>query len=382
MNEQWWTGLSNLDPEQKCVLELPPAGRYFVTGPAGCGKTNLLVLRAKYLAKRDVGNYSVLVFNGPLERFLTSNTRHGVDPDKVDTFVSWMQKQYWAVVGAPSGLPVDLEERRTFLCDGLRDYLAKTGTQNLFDTILVDEIQDYRPNEIELLGAMAKNLFLVGDTRQQIYQGAHIDAAIDKVVPKANQIELLKHYRIGHAICRLADRIAKPQTGRHGIFDACCYDETKLPSTVKPFAGTFDDQMRIAAEAITQQLDAYPGEFIGVMCPRKDDVERIAEYLQREFGAQVMVQVPGKYEYFESSAPIVVSSLHNGKGLEFRCVHILVTERLLGMPRNRELIYTGVTRAKTTLSIYYEEKLIGYLADALAADNPPTPVPSSESLFE
>ncbi len=74
---------------------------------------------------------------------------------------------------------------------------------------------------------------------------------------------------------------------------------------MKQFRGTLDDQLRVAAETISQQLDAYPGEFIGVMCPRKEDVEPIAEYLQRQFGDQVMVQVSGKYEYFESSAPIV-----------------------------------------------------------------------------
>jgi energy-coupling factor transporter ATP-binding protein EcfA2 len=122
MNEQWWTGLSSRDPEQKRVLELPSEGRYFVTGPAGCGKTNLLVLRAKYLAKRGVEHYSVLVFNGPLEKFLTSSTKHGVDPEKVDTFVSWMQKQYWSVIGPPDGLPSSLDERRSFLCDGRRSH--------------------------------------------------------------------------------------------------------------------------------------------------------------------------------------------------------------------------------------------------------------------
>jgi len=383
MNNQWWAGLSNLDDDQRKVLGLDASGRYYVTGPAGCGKTNLLVLRARYLAKRGVENYAVLVFNATLERFLTSNPTYGVASDKVHTFVSWLEHQYWTLIGSPNGIPEEFNARRAFLRDGMKAHLDQTGVKNVVDTILVDEIQDYSADEIAILGQLGQNLFFVGDVRQQIWQPGHLAAAIDKVILKSDQIELTKHYRIGHAICRLADRIAKPQKGHRLIFDGCCYDEAKQPSTVRKVQGALALQLEEAAKTIADQVDAYPGEYIGVICPRNATLDEVSNFLDKRFPKKTTIQRSGEgYQNFDVNRPIVCSSLHNSKGLEYRCAHILGADGLENMPRNRELIYTGVTRAKTSLVIYHDDKLMGYLADALVAGDPPLPEPPPESLFE
>ncbi|WP_404364431.1 ATP-binding domain-containing protein [Corallococcus coralloides] len=383
MNTLWWVDTGSLDVDQKKVLALSPSGRYYVTGPAGCGKTNLLVLRVKYLVKLGIQNYIVLVYNGPLEQFLAANEKYGVEPEKVSTFVSWAQSQLWALCGndGVDDLPEDLDERREAVCEKLLKHLRETGKQDLFDTILVDEIQDYTAREIEMLGLMAKNVFFGGDIRQQIYQSSVLAAALDAVVPKGNQIELRFHYRIGRSICLLADRIAKPARGHKPIFDGCCYDEAKAASSVRVIKGEIDIQLASLVESIKQQLDAYPGELIGVMCPRNDALDVVVEHLELHFPGMLTVQRRGEYLPFSSEKPIVCSTLHNGKGLEFRCVHIVSTELLKGMPHNRELIYTGVTRAKTSLRIYHDAPLLPYLADALAGDSLSMPIPSPDDLF-
>ena len=166
------------------------------------------------------------------------------------------------------------------------------------------------------------------------------------------------------------------------MFDGCAYKEDERPSTVRPIQASFDKQLSTLKEVISQQLDGYPKEFIGVMCPRNESLTVVANELSAAFPGKVMTQRPGQYQRFDPSAPIVCSTLHNGKGLEYTCVHILQAQTLRGMPKNRELIYTGVTRARTSLSIYYDGALLGYLADALAADGPPAAAPSIDSLFE
>jgi superfamily I DNA and RNA helicase len=50
MNETWWLGEDQLDDDQKKIIALKLKGSHVITGPPGSGKTNLLLLRAKYIA--------------------------------------------------------------------------------------------------------------------------------------------------------------------------------------------------------------------------------------------------------------------------------------------------------------------------------------------
>jgi superfamily I DNA/RNA helicase len=151
---------------------------------------------------------------------------------------------------------------------------------------------------------------------------------------------------------------------------------------VRVIRGTDEEQLSAAIETIREQLDAYPGEFIAVLAPRADRANALVAELEEAFPGRVTAQRPGTYERFDSEKPIVCTTIHGSKGIEFRCVHILQTEGLHSMPRVRELTYTGITRAKTSLAIYHHKNLPGFLADALAADEPPAAAPPPESLFE
>ena len=168
-----------------------------------------------------------------------------------------------------------------------------------------------------------------------------------------NVIELEVHYRVGRHICALADWIAKPAKGHKTISDGCQYDETKNPSKVERFTGPLDKQTQEIVKRVKNQLDAFPGEFIGVLCPKGSVLEAVAEKLVEELGELVCVQRSGDYQDFNPEIPVIVSTIHSGKGLEYRCVHIPSADSLKKMPHSRELIYTAVTRAKTSVTIYH-----------------------------
>ena len=86
----WWFDISDLDEDQKDVIELPPEGDYLILGPPGSGKTNLLLIRAEYLIRTDRPNTFVLMFNEPLHDFVVRGGVHyNVPPAKIRKMLSW-----------------------------------------------------------------------------------------------------------------------------------------------------------------------------------------------------------------------------------------------------------------------------------------------------
>src|SRR5579883_2748838 len=75
MKRTWWVDINELDEDQKRVIALPGDGDYLLLGPAGSGKTNLLLLRGKYLYKRGEKNILVVVFTRTLQEFIVGGSR-------------------------------------------------------------------------------------------------------------------------------------------------------------------------------------------------------------------------------------------------------------------------------------------------------------------
>src|SRR4051812_2181771 len=90
MNETWWVKPSQLNEEQSDVVQLSLDDSYLITGPPGCGKTNLLLLRANYFVRAGHPNVLILIFNRTLQEFIaTGGARYAFSGDKVMTSQRW-----------------------------------------------------------------------------------------------------------------------------------------------------------------------------------------------------------------------------------------------------------------------------------------------------
>ena len=91
MQTNWWRDRKDLDEVQQEMVMLPPNGSHLFVGPPGCGKTNMLVLRAKYLSGGGDSNILFVTYGRTLAEFIKNGmaSKKHIDPEQVMTFRRW-----------------------------------------------------------------------------------------------------------------------------------------------------------------------------------------------------------------------------------------------------------------------------------------------------
>lgn len=383
MSDTWWLDEKDLDDEQRAVISLPPRGNYLIVGPPGSGKTNLLLLRASYLAGAQQPNVRVLMFTKTLREFVSGGTNtYAVSRDKIQTIMAWeygLLREHMVDV-PPEKLP--FEQKRLEYVRGVASlFKKKPALEGHLHCILVDEVQDCLPEEIEVFFQSAKQVFFVGDDRQEIYGK---NAIIESLVraKRVHKVELTKHYRNGHAICQVADEIGK-NFGEDPLFGSCNYDEEHNVSSVD-FESCVDnaDLIRKLVARVQKQLAAYPGELIGIACPRREDAATMREALSGSKLKGKVLDVGRLEDLFDTDRRIAICTMHEAKGLECRALHLPYVEHVKRMKAvQKKLAFTATTRAKTALVFYSIEPLPPYLEAARETVAPRKPPPRVADLF-
>lgn len=378
----WWIGENELDDDQKDVISLAAEGNHLVLGPPGSGKTNILLLRANYLASSGKPNIAIVVFTKTLRRFIASGGReYAFSDDKILTCNKW-QRDVLHQYGVKINPPNDFMEQRQYLSKQLGQLAKTRNLSNIYDAILLDEAQDYFDEEISLFKRLGTQLFAVADSRQQIYRNdleplAAVRSAVDKVH------ELRYHYRNGREICKLADKIAKDSESYHPLTPTSNYNEASNPSKVAFFRGNLEAQCREITASLRTQLRAFPGELLAVVCPLREHMNEVWNKLQCERDLVTkLCKIDDDHDAFAPSKPICVCTVHGVKGLEVRALHFAAAEHVKKVPHQRNVGFTAVTRAKTSLVVYHDGDLKGWFESAMEAMSPPKDPPTISALFK
>jgi superfamily I DNA/RNA helicase len=375
----WWLDITDLDEDQKDVIELPASGDYLILGPPGSGKTNLLLIRAEYLIRTGQPNVFVLMFNDPLHDFVVRGGAHyDVPPEKIRKILSWemvfLREHGANVTDFPEE---DLGEKRKALADRVLKLLAANPKlEKHVEHLLIDEVQDCLPEELEVFFRCANHVCFAGDNRQRIFSPHSVIEALQK---RVKTIELKTHYRIGHEICRAADAVGKT-TGFPSIEENCNYRDAESKVHFHR-CGDDAEQVKSIIDTLKLQLTAYPDELLAVVAPRKTDRDFVRAQLEASTLASLLLP-PRRSGGNDPSQRIYVAHLTEVKGLEFRTIHLALMQHLYKLGENQKRIaYTAITRAKTTASIYFTGRIPGYLEQAQAAVEPPKPKPALSDLF-
>ena len=363
--QTWWREIGELDEDQREVIGLPADGSYLVKGPPGSGKTNLLVLRANYLAASEQPNLAVVVFTQTLREFIRAGAdRYEFDAKNVVTS-RLLLNRLLEEAGQPfQGMDDFDKDRRGRLAAA--GALFGPGRAPVYDVLLLDEAQDFLPGEIRLFRRLARDLFMVADSRQQIYGGGSkltdLRGAVDRMV------ELRHHYRSGQPICEVADGIGRTfSAGYDPVLPTCNYRSASFRPSVDVVRAPLVEQARQIAERLQLQRRAYPDELLGVICPRGEDRQFLAQALKDAgLSSELCIQGDEGSRRITGDKPIWISTVHAAKGLEFRALHFAAAETVASFrAEQKRLAYTGVTRAKTSLVVYHDGGLPAYFDAAL-----------------
>lgn len=366
----FWAKQEHLDEFQsRAVLGIDEAASFLVKGPAGSGKTNILLLRARWFRFKSLNEFKIIVFTGSLKKHVQEGcVDYGIPPDRVITCMQFFKELLgeYHIDFVEEG---DFELDRAMLAGKVQSLIESKNVKPMYDALLVDESQDYMDTELRNLRKLARRLILVTDSRQSIYKTTHTLGLLESLVDDT-VVELKYHYRSGLNLCIAADAILQDSANFESVRGGCKYDEITRPSSVKPFpCPDFSTQISRIIEKIRSQVDLYPDELIGVIFPKRDQVEKFTA----AFYSDVSIS---------DKSRIRIETMHGAKGLEFRVVHIGGCEALPRMgPTQKRLAYTSILRGRTAVMIYFTGSIPGYLENALARLEPPRPDPTMADLF-
>ncbi len=357
----WWKSEGDLDDDQKDVVRLPLKKNHLVIGPPGSGKTNLLLLRANWIALKGKKNISVLTFTSALRDFIVEGGgQYEFASDKIVTMHKWSLDFLWSH-GVTDKFEGEFEDVRRKLAANIRKVIEKKGLKGSYECLLLDESQDFLPMEVNNFVDLGRTVFAVADSRQQIFTN---NEGYELLLERIGQPKVLRfHYRNGKPICELSDRLRKDESSTPPMTPTCNYKDSAQSSVTWTTHASLQDQCDKVVEALATQIVAYPNEVIAVLCPRKEAVKTAIGALSGK-GLQVSSNFAELALSESSNSKIFVSTIHSAKGLEFRAVHLVGIEGLMGMPHSRGLAFTGVTRAKTSLSLYHTGRIQGFLEQA------------------
>jgi hypothetical protein len=381
MSETWWIKEEQLDKDQRDFASLGPDESHLLIGPPGCGKTNLLLLRASYMYLAGHQNILVLVYTRTLQEFIVQGSNaYQLPAGMVSTLMSWQKdflKQY-GVWAAPQG--DTFEEKRLSMATLVAQVVESKKIRKVYDALFLDEAHDYLPIEIQTFERLAEVITASADIHQKLYPVEAMDD-LRKIVDHEHVLRY--HYRLGHKICKLADGIKKNSEGYEELLPTSNYNEGAQPSSVEAFCcPSLEEQISKVLAKFDIQLKAYPAELIGVLCPRIEELDKIWEIIAGSgFASIAMKQGGGDHSNYDDLKKIHVGTIHSAKGVEFRAAHLVSMEFVSRFSYERNLVYTAITRAKTSLSLYHTEPLPGYLRQALKSLEPLPPLPTTRDLF-
>lgn len=227
-----------------------------------------------------------------------------------------------------------------------------------YSSIVIDETQDFGPQALKLLRAIAPvgadDLFFVGDGHQRIYTR-------NRAVMGKCGIDIRGRARKLYLNYRTTDEIRKQAVA---LLEGCTIDDlddgTDESKKYKSLSHGPAPQL-IAVDNVdvaSSKIDDFYREWLAteagkslafcVICPNRKVRDAIDSILRTK--GHRCVTISPEDNHTSEQGVIHLATMHRAKGLEFDCVAVVVPKAYLGETNQteseRKLVYVALTRAK------------------------------------
>lgn len=393
----------NYTEKQAKLIQSFPEARAKICGLAGSGKTVVLAGRAVNAHKRHGGRVLILTFNITLRSYIHDKISAVREDFPWSEFDINNYHRFITIALNNSDISVDLPEELNY--DGTnRDmgkriskqrnqYFEDNYYSNLkvlegkevktkYETILIDEIQDYKPEWIKIIRSYfleeGGEMLLFGDEKQNIYKRALDEERRSKVVEGFGRwVKLNKSFRYANEspIIPLVESFQKSFLLKNYEIDTDESFQLSLTSVGIQAYGIFNraDLAKLAAKiiAIAKDNKIHPNDIS--IISSQEEILRNLDYVFRtsdshrertlcSFPSHEVTEHPKYSKSYEkisgakkmgfnlNSGLMKLSSTHSFKGFESPFVFLLVNNN-----DSPEMVFTGLTRAKENLMVLMEK---------------------------
>ena len=310
------------------LLTLDQNTNIFVTGSAGTGKSFLATLWAERAFER--GERTLLTcYNEPMGHFLAGHVI-----DSADLVAGPFQKTLFELADIRDfQIPEDADQNWWDTAPFSAFMESADNVLNKFDTIIVDEAQDFSPKWLPILKTLfkengPKKLFMLADPSQDLYHRGLTVPAVSNVV----RFDLTINCRNTKKIAELTKEFS----------DAKTHARSPEGNEIKLIRASANQHV---VESLESELDRL------IISNSIEPSEIMILTGHRELRDYIKEKVPGGFECstWEESASgqIVCETIQRCKGLERTVVILATTDNRIA----DTILYVGLSRANSELIV-------------------------------
>ncbi|MBA6413403.1 AAA family ATPase [Parahaliea sp. F7430] len=365
-----------------------------IKGVAGSGKTTVLAKRAVNAHSRHRGNVLILTFNLTLRMYIKDKLNE-VRSDfswgafgiiNYHRFMSAALSQYGIDVSVPEEIKNDKKKVSAYLDSKYysnESVFESCEIEEKFDTILIDEIQDYKPEWIKIIRKYFLSdqgeMVLFGDEKQNIYEREIDEENSTKVIQgfgRWNKLSKSFRYKEDSHILDVAKRFQEaffsdryeldfseamqPALTGVGVNECVLIDGSDIDSivsyvfSVAKRESIHPNDMVIISSSISQmrEIDFLIRKNANFNEKTLTTFETKEAYCSSRIDRSETEKIRSnkKYGFNLNSGVLKISTIHSFKGYESPTVFLIVNEL-----DSAELVYVGLTRAKFNLVVFLEK---------------------------